>query len=476
MSSALELLPQIVEALSRSHTERTCVEALFGVLGRPWQATSVELAMLHGNVFTVGSHECRVTSPTEAERAWVERAANGPVHVGQGARLVIPVRLGNAALACLTFVLGPLDAGSRGAMTSTDPELPLLGHVVGAALQHVRDLERVARLSRRAIAESRQLRDDLDARTPAPFVVASSPAMRRIFAEVVPAVARQSTTVLLLGESGTGKEVVARRIHDLSPRARRAFVRINCGAIPSELVESTLFGHERGAFTGALARRIGAFERASGGTLLLDEIGDLPLQAQVKLLRALESGEIERVGGEHPVRVDVRVIASTHRDLRRMVDAQAFRADLRFRLDVFPIVLPPLRERGDDLEALALQILERLAARFGRAAPRLGRTTRARLRRYPWPGNVRELENVLERSLLLSPGPRLELALPEAAESVPVQTLRAAERQCIERALAAARGRIHGPEGAATLLAMKPTTLQSAMKRLGVTRPTRTRV
>ncbi len=466
MSSSLGLLQGIVEALSRSHTERTCAEAIFRVLERPWQATSVELALVRGNIFKVGSRGCQMAGPTEAERAWVERAASGPVHVAPGARLVIPVRSGNAALACLTVVLGR-------PMTASDPELTLLGHLVGAALQHVRDLERVARLSRRAIAESRQLRDDLGARTPASFVVATSPAMRRIFAEVVPAVARQSTTVLLLGESGTGKEVVARRIHDLSPRARRAFVRINCGAIPSELVESTLFGHERGAFTGALARRVGAFERASGGTLLLDEIGDLPLPAQVKLLRALESGEIERVGGEHPVRVDVRVIASTHRDLLRMVEAQVFRADLRFRLDVFPIVLPPLRERGDDLEALASQILERLAARFGRPAPRLGRTTLARIRRYPWPGNVRELENVLERSLLLSPGPKLELALPEAALATPVQTLRAAERQCIERALAAAQGRIHGPEGAAALLAMKPTTLQSAMKRLGVTRPVR---
>lgn len=473
MSTALELLQRVVEALSRSHTERTCAEAIFRVLEGPWQANAVELALLRGNVFKVGAHGCQVTGPTEAERAWVERAASGPVHVALGGRLAIPVRSGSAALACLTVVLGKPFNGSRGSMTATDPELTLLGHLVGAALQHVRDLERVARLSRRAIAESRQLRDDLGARTPASFVVASSPAMRRIFAEVVPAVARQSTTVLLLGESGTGKEVVARRIHDLSPRARRAFVRINCGAIPSELVESTLFGHERGAFTGALARRIGAFERASGGTLLLDEIGDLPLPAQVKLLRALESGEIERVGGEHPVRVDVRVIASTHRDLRRMVEAQAFRADLRFRLDVFPIVLPPLRERGDDLEALASQILERLAARFGRPAPRLGRATLARIRRYPWPGNVRELENVLERSLLLSPGPKLELALPEAALATPVQTLRAAERQCIERALAAAQGRIHGPEGAAALLAMKPTTLQSAMKRLGVARPVR---
>jgi formate hydrogenlyase transcriptional activator len=466
MSSALELLQRVVEALSRSHTERSCAEAIFRVLERPWQATSVELALLRGNVVKVGAHGCQVTSPMEAERAWVERAASGPVQVAPGARLVIPVRSGSTALACLTLVLGR-------PMTATDPELTLLGHLVGAALQHVRDLERVARISRRAIAESQQLRDDLDARAPASFVVASSPAMRRIFSEVVPAVARQSTTVLLLGESGTGKEVVARRIHELSPRGRRAFVRINCGAIPAELVESTLFGHERGAFTGALARRVGAFERASGGTLLLDEIGDLPLPAQVKLLRALESGEIERVGGERPLRVDVRVIAATHRELRRMVEARAFRADLLYRLDVFPIMLPPLRERGDDLEALASQILERLAARFGRPAPRLGRTTLARIRRYPWPGNVRELENVLERSLLLSPGPKLELALPEASTEAPVQTLRDAERQCIERALAAAQGRIHGPGGAAALLAMKPTTLQSAMKRLGVTRPVR---
>ncbi len=464
----MTLLRSLVDVLSTCHTDRTCAEALFRVVERPWRASSVELAVLRGSLLKVGPQGCQVSTPAEAERAAIERAVGGPVHVAPGARLVIPVRSGASALACLTVALGrPLD-GEHGSMTATDPELALLGHIVGAALQHVRDLERVARLSRQAIADSRHLRDALRERAPAPGIVASSPAMRRIFGELVPTVARQSTTVLLLGESGTGKEVVARRIHELSTRAKRAFVRINCGAIPSELVESTLFGHERGAFTGARARRVGAFERASGGTLLLDEIGDLPLAAQVKLLRALESGEIERVGGEQPIAVDVRVIAATHRDLRRMVAEQAFRADLLYRLDVFPIALPPLRERGEDVEALASRTLERLAARLGRA-------NLARIRHYAWPGNVRELENVLERSLLLSPGPKLELALPEAVDPAPVQTLRAAERVCIERALAAAKGRIHGPRGAAELLAMKPTTLQSAMKRLGVTRPVRAR-
>jgi formate hydrogenlyase transcriptional activator len=315
-------------------------------------------------------------------------------------------------------------------------------------------------------------------------VIAASPAMRTILHEIVPLVARQDTTVLLRGETGTGKEVIARRIHALSPRAARPFLKVNCGALPEGLLESALFGHERGAFTGAAARRVGFFERANGGTLLLDEIAELPRPAQVKLLRALQEGEIERVGGEATLRVDVRVIAATHRPLEAMIKTGAFREDLYYRLQVFPIVIPPLRERPEDLEGLVRAIVEKLAARFGRSPPRLGRAMMARLAGHDWPGNVRELENVLERSMVVSTGDELRLVgsfggAPAAARPVAprpdreVEDYRAAMKRSIETALAACGGRIYGAGGAAAALGLKPTTLQSKMKKLGIVREER---
>jgi transcriptional regulator with GAF, ATPase, and Fis domain len=292
--------------------------------------------------------------------------------------------------------------------------------------------------------------------------------MRRIFAEVVPAVAGQATTVLLLGETGTGKEVVAKRIHELSPRARRAYLRINCGAIPPTLLESALFGHERGAFTGALRAQAGVFERAHDGTLLLDEVGELSLDAQVRLLRVLETGELERVGGERTLHVDVRVIAATHRDLDAMVTEGRFRRDLFYRLGVFPIRIPPLRERTSDIEPLARLILGELSRAFGKEPPTLDLKTLKRLKSYGWPGNVRELENVLERSLILSRGGPLEVALPSSATIRSPVRFEDAARRCIADALATTEGRIYGPNGAAAILGLKPTTLISKMQRLNV--------
>jgi len=355
--------------------------------------------------------------------------------------------------------------GSKPALTQRSTQL--VARVLAAALRQVRSLARVAELSRRAHLQSRELNEQLRERAPH-TVIARSEASRRIFEEVIPAVAKHATTVLVVGETGTGKEVVARRIHQLSSRALRPFVGINCGAIPAGLVESALFGHERGAFTSAQTMHRGVFERANGGTLLLDEVGELSLDGQVRLLRVLETGELSRVGGERSIKVDVRVIAATHRDLSAMVESGTFRRDLYYRLDVFRIEVPPLRERRADIEPLARHIALSLAAKHGHAVPRIDRTTMSRLRAYDWPGNVRELENVIERSLILSEdGFSLDLPPPQSRARAPL-SFEEGSRRCIVEALGACDGRVYGSGGAAAMLKLKPTTLMSKMKKLRI--------
>ncbi len=367
-----------------------------------------------------------------------------------------------------------------GAPSDTAPELTpallgAIGRALAVALRQVEILGRVAAIARRSQGDRRQLRQELDRAVLPRDIVAVGPAMRAIFHEVVPLVARQDTTVLVRGETGSGKEVVARRIHALSRRAARPFLAVNCGALPDGLVESALFGHERGAFTGAASRHVGFFERAHGGTLLLDEVGELPRAAQAKLLRVLQGGEIERVGGEAEVRVDVRVIAATHRPLEAMVEDDTFRQDLYYRLQVFPIFLPPLRERPEDLEILTLALVEKLAAKLGRPPPRVSAEALAWLRAHPFPGNLRELENVLERALILSTGD--SLALPSGSAPLagpgeaPPRSYEGAMRACLERALQASGGKIYGPDGAAAALGLRPTTLQSKLRKLGIRLP-----
>ncbi|MGE0160567.1 MAG: sigma-54 interaction domain-containing protein [Gemmatimonadales bacterium] len=306
--------------------------------------------------------------------------------------------------------------------------------------------------------------------------------------ERVNLVARSDIPVLILGETGSGKEVVARAIHDRSTRAHGPFIRVNCGAIPPELIDSELFGHERGAFTGAGAMRRGWFERADEGTLFLDEIGDMPPAAQVRLLRVLQEGTFERVGGEQPIRVHVRVVAATHRDLPGLVQAGKFRDDLWYRIAGFPIVLPPLRERKQDIADLADHFARRAAKRFGLRAQPVGEADLSRLAAYDWPGNVRELATVMDRAALLGEGERLDVAAalgfplardpePPVPPSTPpgstqpsrtVGTLANAMRVHIEAALSATRGRIEGPRGAAALLDVNPHTLRARMRKLGV--------
>jgi formate hydrogenlyase transcriptional activator len=288
-------------------------------------------------------------------------------------------------------------------------------------------------------------------------------------------VAPTDSTVLVQGETGTGKELVARMIHEAGSRRDQPFVKLNCSAIPAGLLESELFGHERGAFTGATTSKAGRFELAHRGTLFLDEIGDVPLELQPKLLRVLQEQEFERLGSNRTLRVDVRLVAATNRDLAAMVEEQEFRADLFYRLDVFPIVLPPLRERLEDVPLLAWHFARIYAERMGKPIDTIALEGMESLRSYHWPGNIRELQNVIERAVILSPGRRLELGhWLRRPTPVPgdgrLKTLAEDQREHILRALALTGWRVSGPKGAALLLGIKPTTLEARMKKLGIQR------
>jgi PAS domain S-box-containing protein len=294
-------------------------------------------------------------------------------------------------------------------------------------------------------------------------------------------VAGTDSTVLITGETGTGKELIARAVHSAGPRKGKPLIKLNCAALPTGLVESELFGHEKGAFTGATARKPGRFELADGGTLFLDEVGELPLDAQVKLLRVLQEREFERLGGTAPVRVDVRVIAATNRDLAARVKDGAFREDLFYRLNVFPVRLPPLRERRDDIPLLVRFLVNKFATRLGKRIESVGKDTLDLLVSYPWPGNIRELENVLERAVILTDGPELGIdpeVLPLTDEEpasgstdAGEKSLVAVEKDHIQSVLRQTNWVIEGPGGAARVLAMHPNTLRSRLKKLGIARP-----
>jgi DNA-binding NtrC family response regulator len=291
--------------------------------------------------------------------------------------------------------------------------------------------------------------------------------------EDVRTVAETDSTVLIYGETGTGKELVARAIHDLSDRRGGPFVKLNCGAIPAGLLESELMGHEKGAFTGAIAQRIGRFELAHDGTLFLDEIGEMALELQPKLLRLLQEREFERVGGTRTVRSNARVVAATNRDLGAMVRDRTFREDLYYRLSVFPLALPPLRERREDIPALVEHFVRRVAARLKKEAPAIAAPTMLRLKQYDWPGNVRELENVVERAMILARGPTLEFPLPSNAGIVHakapgIDDLAAINRAHILGVLEATGWIVAGPHGAAARLGVKRSTLNYRMKKLGI--------
>ena len=307
---------------------------------------------------------------------------------------------------------------------------------------------------------------------PAAGIIGASAGLREVL-ERVSRVAATGSTVLITGETGTGKELVARAIHAGSPRARRPLVKVNCAAMPEGLVASELFGHERGAFTGALERRRGRFELAAGGTIFLDEAGELPAPVQVALLRVLQEREFERVGGSETLRTDARVIAATNRNLEEAVGEGRFRSDLFFRLNVFPIRVPALRERTEDIPLLAEYWASRYSRTIGKGIRRIDESAMAALCAYPWPGNIRELQNAVERAVILARGSVLdlsdfELSSLRSESRRPSRAAGGGDRLPIEEALAASRGRVYGPEGAAETLGVAPSTLESRIRRLGI--------
>jgi DNA-binding NtrC family response regulator len=325
-------------------------------------------------------------------------------------------------------------------------------------------------------------------------IIGQSEALRRVL-HMVDQVAPLDTTVLLLGETGTGKELLARAIHNASQRRAHTLVKVNCAALPGELIESELFGHEKGAFTGATARRTGRFEIANGGTIFLDEVGELPLELQAKLLRVLQEGEFEPVGSSRTVRVDVRVVAATNRDLEEEVRNGTFRSDLYYRLSIFPITVPPLRERKNDIPLLVRHYVKEFSAKFGKEIEAIPQETMAALKNYPWPGNIRELRNVVERGVIITEGSKLRLLdsleatrLEPPAHSVPEsvgpqhspvdadvanwgETLEQSQYNLILQTLKKTYWRIEGPYGAAAALNIHPSKLRSLMRKLGITRP-----
>ncbi|WP_439630039.1 sigma 54-interacting transcriptional regulator [Gemmata sp.] len=382
-------------------------------------------------------------------------------------------------------VLGVLAVFARGSVDGECMDwLRTIADHAAAAIATARAFERIEELTRRLESENEYLREE--AAGGFGELVGQGPALGAV-ARQIDLVAPTDSAVLVLGESGTGKELVAREVHRRSKRAARPLVKVNCAAVPRELYESEFFGHTRGAFTGALRDRAGRFELAHGGTLFLDEVGEIPLDLQAKLLRVLQEGELERVGEERTRRVDVRVIAATNRDLRAEAGAGRFRQDLYYRLSVFPIALPPLRQRAEDVPLLADHFLAAAARKLGRPKPRLTLAAVQALQRYRWPGNVRELQHVIERAVITAEGGRLAIELPEDAPGPPrkaaappaagedvVRTdaeIRQLEADNIRAALRRAKGKVSGAGGAAEVLGVRPTTLASRIKALGLSAP-----
>lgn len=375
--------------------------------------------------------------------------------------------------------LGVLGVASLEEAAFAQDNLNLLSQLtnqVALAIDNATAVSQMSELNRQLMEEKRYLEDELRSEYNFEEIIGESPGLRRTLSQVE-TVAPTDATVLILGETGTGKELIARAIHNLSARSERTFVKLNCAAIPSGLLESELFGHEKGAFTGAIAQKIGRLELAHRGTLFLDEIGDIPQELQPKLLRALQEREFERLGSTRTISVDVRLITATNRDLAQMVKDHEFRSDLYYRLMVFPIHLPPLRDRSGDIPILVRHFVAKHARRMNKRIDSIPAEVMNALERWRWPGNVRELENFIERAVILSPGrvlraPLSELTLSDEPENGArnFSSLQAAEREYILRALREAKGVIAGPAGAAARLGLKRTTLNNKMRRLGITR------
>lgn len=384
--------------------------------------------------------------------------------------ICVPLVAKGEAFGTLNIGSGEPEAYSEG-----DAEfLVEVAHQVALAIQNMWAYEEIGELKARLEQENVYLQEEIKTQHNFEEIVGESPAITKVL-KAVETVAPTDATVLICSETGTGKELVARAVHHLSPRKGKPLVKINCATLPTNLIESELFGHERGAFTGALSRKIGRFELADGGTIFLDEIGDLPLDMQTKLLRVLQEGEFERVGGTRTIKVDVRVIAATNRDLEKAMQEERFRSDLYYRLNVFPISLPALRDRKEDIELLVKHFVKKCCTRIGKEIETIPQQGMDALVSYRWPGNIRELENVIERAVILSEGRNLQLddclPRPEATSGAsPTVTLDEVQRAHIIEVLQLTGGRVSGERGAARILGIKPTTLESRMKKLGIER------
>ncbi|MGE0467901.1 MAG: sigma 54-interacting transcriptional regulator [Nitrospira sp.] len=404
---------------------------------------------------------------TRFSSPWVRHAVENGVQSG----CAVPLITHNRTVGALSVVsahenaFGEADAGL----------LSQCAKQIAIAVENVLAYQEIANLKDKLNKEKLYLEDEIRSELNFEEIIGESPAIKQVLQQVG-IVAPTDSTVLILGETGTGKELLARAIHDRSKRRERTFVKLNCAAIPTGLLESELFGHERGAFTGAIATKVGRFELADGGTLFLDEVGDIPLELQSKLLRVLQEQEFERLGGTRTIKVSVRLLAATNRDLADMVEKKLFRSDLYYRLNVFPLTVPALRDRRQDIPPLIRYFVQQLARRMDKTIDTIPTETITALSCYDWPGNIRELENLIERAIILTQGtalyvPLAELKLRAGDEIIPPATLEETERQHIVRILKSTKWVIGGPTGAAAQLGMKRTTLQSKMQRLGIVRP-----
>jgi transcriptional regulator with GAF, ATPase, and Fis domain len=436
----------------------------------------------HGKVGRIGQTGNSVLlEDTSADRQWIVDH--------QWTRAEEIVSFAGHPLVFRGEVLGVLALFCRERLTPSDFEwLRAFADQAAVAIANARAFEEIGRLRQQLESENRYLREEINEARAFGDIIGDSPAIRKVL-EQTELVAPTHASVLILGESGTGKELVARAIHQRSARAEHPLVKVNCAAIPPELFESEFFGHVKGSFTGAVKDRIGRFQLAHKGTLFLDEVGEIPLGLQSKLLRVLQEGQIERVGEDQTRKVDVRVIAATNRDLSTEIAAGRFRQDLYFRLSVFPIEVPPLRERPEDIPALATYFVERCCRQLRRPKAQLTPQCLEDLQRYHWPGNVRELQNVIERAviswrdgplrfdnlLIPSHGPIAKRTMSQRADSngtlLTREELRRMEIQSLRAALVQTNWKLYGPRGAAELLGMAPTTLASRLKRLGITKP-----
>ena len=404
---------------------------------------------------------------TRFSSPWVRHAVENGVRSG----CAVPLITHDCTVGALSVVsaqenaFGEADAGL----------LSQCAKQIAIAVENVLAYQEIANLKDKLNKEKLYLEDEIRSELNFEEIIGESPAIKQVLKQVG-IVAPTDSTVLILGETGTGKELLARAIHDQSKRHERTFVKLNCAAIPTGLLESELFGHEKGAFTGAIATKMGRFELADGGTLFLDEVGDIPLELQSKLLRVLQEQEFERLGSTRTIKVSVRLLAATNRDLAEMVESKLFRSDLYYRLNVFPLTVPALRDRRQDIPLLVRFFVQQFARRMDKTIDTIPTETITALSRYDWPGNIRELENLIERAVILTQGTILYVPLPElrprAGDEVPPPaTLEETERQHILRILKSTKWVIGGPTGAAAQLGMKRTTLQSKMQRLGIARP-----